>query len=724
MVAENRFVAHARPWLVEHQPQITRALAMPIAVCGAWWFAATPLPSFVWSALIVYALVQLVLLRRVRQAAGRAVSLGYGLALATNAGLALFVLLYQAILPPNGIYPIFSLIALHTLAIYQQLPVAILVPFLLGPTYLFSQALQQPTPASTTWEQQAQWVLLLSSLGFGVAAIWLHAAQQRINQALRQSLHEAHGAAELRIAQMERIANDLRARMREQYALEEGLRVVTSTLSLDDVLSQIVDSAIQVLGADRVQGIVLSLEDDGVFEHRTSLYDDAADGPWKDLLANRTLQQQVPLIINDVLQDSELAPALPYTIRSALSVPLYAAGGAPRGTLTVVSTERSAFSSGDARHMIAFAMQAGIAIGNAEMHSRIRQQQDLLESVMHDMSDGLVVVDAQQEVVLTNPLGRALLDRHTTTVPVREQLLGLAASVHASTNALLTSEIHLEQAEVQHEEAHEAYLALASQVRQSDGSEPLTAIVLHDITSQKAEEHARTEFISMVAHELRNPLNSLNGFVKIVLQGRAGPLNEMQREFLEIADNQIERLKGRISELLEFNRLEAGRLVLNPQVSDLPMLVASTLTRLSLQAEQSGIQLINAIRSDFPECVFDAERVGQVITNLVENAFKATPPGGSVTLSAAVHNDEIHVRVQDTGVGISAEDHSKIFQAFYRAHDRASSHGNHLGLGLAICKQIIDGHQGRIWVESEEGKGTSFTFALPLHPMERAVNEA
>jgi signal transduction histidine kinase len=111
-----------------------------------------------------------------------------------------------------------------------------------------------------------------------------------------------------------------------------------------------------------------------------------------------------------------------------------------------------------------------------------------------------------------------------------------------------------------------------------------------------------------------------------------------------------------------------------------------------------------------------------VLTNLIENAIKATPPGGTITVRSELHESEVWVRICDTGVGIPAEEQGKVFQRFYRAHNRTSSQGNHLGLGLAICQQIIEGHNGRIWVESEEGRGSCFTFALSLIARSISVN--
>ncbi len=356
-------------------------------------------------------------------------------------------------------------------------------------------------------------------------------------------------------------------------------------------------------------------------------------------------------------------------------------------------------------------MQAGIAIHNAEMHSRLRQQQRLLEAVVRDINDGLVVINAHSQIVLANPIGRALLDEQVDSQPIQAQLLALAASIRAEGKVTLMTELQIGQEDDADERVYQAF---GSQVRHDESAEPLVAILLRDISAQRAEEKSRTEFFSMVSHELRNPLNSLNGFIKVVLRGQAGALTPLQNEFLSIADGQVEQLKGRISELLEYNRIEAGRLVLDPQWNDMSLLVAGTATRLALHAEQTGLQLINEVDSDLPECLFDSERIGQVLNNLIENAIKATPPGGTITLRSEMHEEEVWIRVCDTGVGIPAEEQSKIFQRFYRAHNRASSKGNHLGLGLAICQQIVVGHHGRLWVESEEGRGSCFTFALPL----------
>ena len=705
-----------------HPPAIERRdvlrIAAPVfSLAYAWWLLDVPLTPLVGVFLIFYGAAQLSLLfirRRPRATV-------YTSTLPTTSWLAVGIdtlfaalLLSQAQTLGRAIYPLYLLLAIRSVASYRRLPLAMITPFLFGPIYIYIASAQQKI------DSVSEWGLLASSLGIGVIAIWAMSFQQRVNAALRHELRAERMGREARIGDLERSANDLRARMRQLHALEEGLRVITSTLSLDEVLNQIVDSTVQMLGTSRVHGIVLSLQQGAGYEHRMFMLEGARGDAWASSLTRRAIAQEVPVIIASATQDADLAATIPADIRSVLCVPLFVGDGPAQGALTVVGRGASAYSSSDARHLTALSMQAGIAISNAELHSRLSQQQQLLQAVLRDINDGLVVLDDESQVVVANQLGQALLEDPAHGSALSRQLAAMAARIRAEGKPTLMSNLHFRQDD--DAEIGQFYQAYASLVRYNDTDAPLVAIVLHDITEQKVEEKSRSEFISMVAHELRNPLNSLNGFIKVVLRGQAGALTALQNEFLTIADSQVELLKSRISEFLEYNRVEAGRLVLDPKVNDLSMLVTATATRLSLQAEQNGLELVNRVDAHLPEFVFDSERIGQVLNNLIENAIKATPPGGTIILRSEMLLDEVVLHICDTGVGIPKDEQGKIFQRFYRAHNRSSSKGNHLGLGLTICQQIVEGHQGRIWVESEEGEGSCFSFALPLSQQAISVN--
>lgn len=705
MFAGNIVTARVWPWLAQHRDEVLRVMIVPPLLSLGWWLVSLALPPALWLGLVVYSLAHLGLILSpayVLRSAKLAPSAGLLLDLAAALGL----LLAAPRLPGAAIYPLYVLMLLRALAVLQRQPAALAVPLILGPLYLFVRMRSGQDLQPSTLELVGQWAILLTSLWLGVGAVGCAALQNQSARQLRQELEQARLAATRRVAELERAADDLRQRMHDQHALELGLRSVSGSLSREAVLGQVVESAVLLLGPARVYRVALSLPTERGFEHRSL---GGAGHTWAERLARRTVAQAAPLIIADVQQDAELAAGMPAQARAALCVPL-ASGGA----LTVLSAASASFSYSDARHLSALATHAGAAITNAELHNRLRQQQCLLEAVLRDIGDGLVVLDPQGELVLSNPQGARLLDQPCGGDTVRVRLLQLCGQLQAGAQGPLATELRLGN----QEQPDQTYQALASRV-DLDGTAPLVAVVLRDLTAERDELRSRMEFFSMVAHELRNPLNSMYGFVKLLIQGRAGALAPLQQEFLQIVDEQVERLKGRIAELLEFNRAQAGRLTLQPDWGDLPLLVHNIVAQLQLQAEHAQIQLTSEVSPDLPELFFDNERICQVVINLIENALKATPAGGQICVRAELHPEEVWLRVYDTGVGIPLEEQDKIFQAFYRAHNRSSSAGNHLGLGLAICQQIVAGHQGRIWVESAEGCGSCFSFAIPLHAQTR-----
>jgi two-component system, NtrC family, sensor histidine kinase KinB len=721
MIAGEIIPALAQPWLAEQNTVRLRIAVPVVSLALAWWLSVSDVTAAVWMALVGYAILHLGLLT-LRSHPRLEARPWVVVRTATALDLILSLLVAGGFIVVGGAaYPITAVIGLRVFAGWRRLSLAAVAPLIALLGYLVAVELVRIYPSIHGFGPVINAWFLFAGIGLCGVAAGTNARQRRQIGDLKQALRAERQSREARVGELERTANELRSRMREQHALEEGLRAITSSLSLDEVLHQIVDSTVQTIGRERVSGMALSLQTDGHLSHHAYSRDNNDTHEWAEVLARHAIEQQSPLIVNDAIEKAEFA-SQGHRLRSAVSVPLFVGQGAARGALTVVSAEPAAFSSSHTRHLAAFAAQAEIAIGNAELHSRMREQQRLLEAVVRDISDGLVVVSDNTEIVLTNPIGGQLLDQQTETGRVYERLLELAEATQNSDQATLVAEIKMIDPQPSEEDgANERfYQAIATRIHQA-GDSVLVAIVLHDFTHHRAEERARTEFISMVSHELRNPLHSLNGFLKVVIQGKAGGLTPIQQDFLNMADEQVDLLKGRITELLEFNRMKAGRLTLRPKLNDLSLLVTGTVNRLMLQAEQTGLALSQTNRANLPECLFDSERIGQVVTNLIENAIKATPPGGRISVATQLRNDEVWVSVSDTGVGIAPGDIGKIFKRFYRAHNQKSIYGSHLGLGLAICQQIVEGHGGRIWVESEVGIGSTFTFALPLTPQEVGV---
>lgn len=724
MTASELLLTHAQPWLQEQGRYRVRTL-LPLPIFGiAWWFVSLQLTPTAWTVLSCYAIFNLILLFLLRHHALSHFHTWHKFFHASSVlSDGLLAAMFLVTLGPlhAAIFPTYAVLAIKALLYRRYFLWMLLVPTLLGPVYLSTIYLFYSPESNSLLQGQyaTYWGLLAGSFGFVSLMIVLGQRRLRENLHLKQQFEYqqmSHGA---RVAELESITNDLRARIRAQQALEESLRAITGSLSLENVFSQILDNTMQMLGTARVSAAALTLVEDAQFVHHTLEVDVSLTNLWAEPLARRVVEQRNTMVVSDTLQEREWRNLYLSGIASALSVPLIDVGGAVRGALTVLSTQRQAFTSSDVRHLNSFAIQACVAISNAELHSQLAHQEAMLEAVLRDIGDALVVFDERDEIVLTNPVAyKVLVSNAGLDSNLKEQLTQLARDVHNEETQMLRRELRVGNPDDQTERVYQAF---ASFVRISENSQTHVAIVLHDITDHKAEERARTEFISMVSHELRNPLNTLNGFLKVVLQGRAGPLSELQQEFLELADSQVEQLKGRITELLEFNRLEAGRLRLQPGWCNLPRLIHDTYARLHLQAEQAGLTLLYDVPEDIPEALIDGDRIEQVITNLVENAIKATAAGGTIAIDADVCDTELRICVSDTGMGIPIEEQSKIFDRFYRANHKASHHGSHLGLGLSICQQIVEGHNGRIWVESEVGKGSRFIFTLPLVNREQAL---
>jgi len=251
-----------------------------------------------------------------------------------------------------------------------------------------------------------------------------------------------------------------------------------------------------------------------------------------------------------------------------------------------------------------------------------------------------------------------------------------------------------------------------------DGKPAYTQGIFRDITARKKAEakqreleNMKSEFLSSVSHELRNPLHSAHGFTRLLLEGEV-PDPATRQEFLTTIDKEIERLMGLIDDLLDMSRLEAGRFRIQKQLlppGDVIQEIAKSYLSI---AREKHIKIREDMPSALPEIEIDGNRIKQVIGNLLSNAIKFSD-GGIVTVQSTVSDGVVLVQVTDQGIGIPQEALPHLFERFFRAKDTMARGGT--GLGLYISKQIVEAHGGRIWVESTEGKGSKFSFTLPLN---------
>lgn len=232
---------------------------------------------------------------------------------------------------------------------------------------------------------------------------------------------------------------------------------------------------------------------------------------------------------------------------------------------------------------------------------------------------------------------------------------------------------------------------------------------------------AKDEFLSIVSHELRTPLTSLTGFLSVLLEEEAGPISEPQRKFLGIAKASASRLNLIISDLLDVSRIESGRLNLEMDECSLFEILATSVEGLMSSAVNKGIKLELNAESNLPVVWGDSSRLQQVVDNLISNAIKFTEKGGQIEVLGIEKGDFLQVSVRDTGPGLSSEEQEKVFDMFYQADASTRRSAGGAGLGLAIARGIVVMHGGQISVQSEKGKGATFSFVVPRRKGQKAA---
>jgi len=230
---------------------------------------------------------------------------------------------------------------------------------------------------------------------------------------------------------------------------------------------------------------------------------------------------------------------------------------------------------------------------------------------------------------------------------------------------------------------------------------------LHEETKMKSR------FISTVSHELRTPLSAMKEGLAIVLNGEAGKINDKQLKFLDIVKRNINRLGRLIDDVLDFHKVEAGKMEFDMRENDINEVVRETQKTMSPLVNEKGLTISAELDESLPNASFDTDRIIQVLINLVDNAIKFTEKGG-ITIATSKNNGSIHISVQDTGPGIRREDLPRMFYEFEQLSDVNNRKTGGTGIGLAISRQIVEEHNGKIWAESEFGKGTTINFTLPI----------
>jgi len=352
----------------------------------------------------------------------------------------------------------------------------------------------------------------------------------------------------------------------------------------------------------------------------------------------------------------------------------------------------------------------------------IAHEKSRMRVLINHISDGVMATDAQRQVALANPAFLKMIGHQGETVigkPVTDlidnedllQVIDKALSMPAEEFGEVTEEF----AGGALTDTEDAVLAVRcvpfrDRLHRNLG----TVTVMHDITALKKMDQMKSDFVSMVAHEIKSPMNSVLALVKVIQDGLAGDLTEKQQDILGRVSEKIKGLTDLAAELLDLARIESGLITMEKEKLDMKPLLHEQVGFYEERARSKGVKLNIENLPDLSPVLANRRSIEEVISNLITNAIRYTPEGGSITVSAGQQRDYVRFSVRDTGFGIGKEDVDRIFERFYRIKNDQTRFIAGTGLGLAIVKSIVGAHNGLIKVESEIGRGSTFHVDLPV----------
>jgi PAS domain S-box-containing protein len=513
---------------------------------------------------------------------------------------------------------------------------------------------------------------------------------------------------------------DFRVRQRE-YLLQIS-RAMTAHLELGALLRLILEASVEIL--DGQAGLIALREEEGAFAVRASYG-----------LPSQLLHLFGPLMPDSDSSDpatwavaeierklSVVANAVGLSLRQVVGLPLSMADDLV-GAIYVFRVHGNRFSTNDRQILQSFAEQAAIAVNNARLYQELAGEKRRLDAIIEFSADGIVILDPAQRIVSFNrSLARitgvspaeAVGREHGVVIVVQNKRAGktleeasaggwpLAGQAGARSGSTLYVEGELGQTSVE-----------ISYAPLFDREGRLVNIIgsVRDITRFREAEQLKSTFISVISHELKTPVALIKGYAGTLRREDAQWDVDTVRQSAAVIEEEADRLTRLINNLLDASRLQAGGLKLQKSDVRLDQLAARLVDKFRTQTDKHLLSV--DFPDDFPLVQADAARLEQVLSNLVDNALKYSPRGGTVRVAGRVLPSEVIISVSDEGIGIPLEEHARVFERFYRVDDTLSSRVQGSGLGLYLTKAVVEAHGGRVWVESQPGHGACFSFALP-----------
>lgn len=363
-----------------------------------------------------------------------------------------------------------------------------------------------------------------------------------------------------------------------------------------------------------------------------------------------------------------------------------------------------------------------------KLSDRIEDAQDTMEaernrldSVLTHMTDGVIATDRRGKVITINEMALSLLDVKNEEAIGESILTLLDLEEEYTLRKLLEAqeELLLDRSKSDQEEDRMILRADFAMIRRESGFISGLVVVLHDVTEQEKTAEERRQFVSNVSHELRTPLTSVRSYLEALDEG-AWEDKEVAPEFIQVTLGETDRMIRMINDLLNLSRMDSGNQQLDLEFVNFNELVDYVLDRFDMMVNNQDKKY--TIIRDFTErdlwVEVDTDKIMQVIDNIMNNAIKYSPDGGKITVHLLETHNNVVLSISDEGLGIPKKDLEKVFERFYRVDKARARKQGGTGLGLAISKEVIKAHKGSIWVDSIEGKGSTFSFSLPYEPYE------
>jgi len=495
-----------------------------------------------------------------------------------------------------------------------------------------------------------------------------------------------------------------------------------TVVDLDGVMQKVIELAKRAVGAKNIS-LFLQEGDQVDWDHLITMRNLTPDKSFQVVttvlnkgFAGWVSRQKEGAIIHDTFTDDRwhIFPDDPSTTRSALCVP-FIHNDQVRAVMTLVHDEPSHFKPYHLRLMTIIANQATIALRNAQLFNTVNSQRRQLNAVLQSITDALLVLDQSGQILMLNEAALPLME-----IEQQEQAIKQHIAEFVWVDSIFMPIVEA----IKKQQIPDKPFKIRSDRRQIDFQMTMTnwedplrhtagyVLIMHDISEFEDLSRFKDEMLRLAGHDLRSPLALIAGYADMIA------LDTPEQEspvhgYVEVIKDSIDKMGSLIDDLLRVERVRNSPLELHEKTDPLA-LVKVVIVNSRIFAEAKELDLRTDLHLDnAPHIVVDRVLLRQAMTNLIHNAIKYTPKGGSVQVQAYIENEKFHFLVQDTGIGIAEEHLSHIFESFYRVDD-SKDYQKGSGLGLSLVKNVIARHHGEIWVKSRPNQGSRFGFWLPI----------